>query len=157
MKGLRKGATKRANSGEAPGFAVRRLAAEILDGVLRRHRALDDLLDSTGDLGTLAERDRALVRVLVTTVLRRLGTLRHLIKAFLDRGAPVQAPRVETALLEANCRGRQSQWWIAFKVSLGSSSATALFKYRALESNCRDFDFKCAALFSLQQFFPTTR
>ena len=28
---------------------------------------------------------------------------------------------------------------------------TALFKYRALESNSRDFDFECAALFSLQQ------
>ena len=40
---------------------------------------------------------------------------------------------------------------------LGSSSATALFKYRALESNSRDFDFECAALFSLQEFFPTTR
>jgi 16S rRNA (cytosine967-C5)-methyltransferase len=32
-------------------------------------------------------------------VLRRLGTLRHLVGSFLDRGLPAQAPRVETALL----------------------------------------------------------
>jgi 16S rRNA (cytosine967-C5)-methyltransferase len=48
---------------------------------------------------SLAERDRALVRVLVATVLRRLGTLRHLLGLFLDRGLPAQTPRVETALL----------------------------------------------------------
>jgi 16S rRNA (cytosine967-C5)-methyltransferase len=35
----------------------------------------------------------------VATVLRRLGTLRHLLRLFLDRGPPAQAPRVETALL----------------------------------------------------------
>jgi 16S rRNA (cytosine967-C5)-methyltransferase len=36
---------------------------------------------------------------MVATVLRRLGTLRHLLGVFLDRGLPAQAPRVETALL----------------------------------------------------------
>ena len=50
-------------------------------------------------LAGLPERDRALTRALVATVLRRLGTLRHLIGLFLERGAPAQAPRVETALL----------------------------------------------------------
>src|SRR5271169_6133882 len=84
---------------DVPGFAVRRIAADIVDGVLRRHRALDELLDSTGELGTLEERDRALTRALVMTVLRRLGTLRHLFGLFLDRGSPPSAPRVETALL----------------------------------------------------------
>ena len=86
-------------SGEAPGFAVRRLAADMLDSVLRRHRPLDELLDSTTEFARLPERDRALVRVLVATVLRRLGTLRHLVESFLDRGLPAQAPRAETALL----------------------------------------------------------
>ena len=32
-------------------------------------------------------------------MLRRLGTLRHLLGLFLERGLPAQAPRVETALL----------------------------------------------------------
>jgi 16S rRNA (cytosine967-C5)-methyltransferase len=86
-------------SGEAPGFAVRRLAADMLDGVLRRHRPLDELLESTSEFARLTERDRALVRALVATVLRRLGTLRHLVESFLDRCLPAQAPRAETALL----------------------------------------------------------
>jgi 16S rRNA (cytosine967-C5)-methyltransferase len=67
--------------------------------VLRRHRALDEVLDAASELAVLAERDRALVRAIVATVLRRLGTLRHLLALFLDRGFPAQAPRVETALL----------------------------------------------------------
>jgi 16S rRNA (cytosine967-C5)-methyltransferase len=99
MKKPRKAPPRPARSGEAPGFAVRRVAADILNGVLRRHRALDELLDSTNEFAALAERDRALVRFLVATVLRRLGTLRHLLGLFLDRGLPAQAPQVETALL----------------------------------------------------------
>jgi 16S rRNA (cytosine967-C5)-methyltransferase len=95
----RKPATTRTRSTEAPGFAVRRVAADMIDSVLRRHRALDELLDSTSEFVSLAERDRALVRVLVTTVLRRLGTLRHILGLVLDRGLPAQVLRVETALL----------------------------------------------------------
>ena len=84
---------------DVPGLAARRIAADMVDGVLRRRRALDELLDPTADLAALEERDRALVRALVGTVLRRLGTLRHLLWPFLERGLPPQAPRVETALL----------------------------------------------------------
>jgi 16S rRNA (cytosine967-C5)-methyltransferase len=86
---------------EPPGLAARRFAAEILDGVLRRHRPLDELLDVAQHpgLGALADRDRALVRHLVATVLRRLGTLRHVLGLFLERGLPADAPRAETALL----------------------------------------------------------
>src|SRR5258708_4898293 len=86
---------------EPPGFAARRFAADILDGVLRRHRPLDELLDVAAHpgLGALADRDRALVRHLVATVLRRLGTLRHVLGLFLERGLPADAPRAETALL----------------------------------------------------------
>ncbi len=85
-----------------PGLATRRLAADILDAVLRRRRALDDELDGATTRAALAglpERDRALTRALVATVLRRLGSLRHLLGLFLDRGPPKEAPRVETALL----------------------------------------------------------
>ncbi len=86
----------------APGFAARQIAAEILEGVLRRHRALDEQLDGAGchpGLAALPDRDRGLARALVATTLRRLGTLRHLIAPLLERGLPAQAPRVETALL----------------------------------------------------------
>src|SRR5665811_2410800 len=47
----------------------------------------------------LADRDRALMRRLAATVLRRLGTLHHMLGGFLDKGFPSEAPRVETILL----------------------------------------------------------
>src|ERR1700730_17756285 len=102
MKGARKQKARPGNPDDTPGLAVRRIAADLVDGVLRRHRALDEQLDGVGAnpaLAALAERDRALTRALVATVLRRLGTLRHLIGLLLERGLPAQAPRVETALL----------------------------------------------------------
>jgi 16S rRNA (cytosine967-C5)-methyltransferase len=85
-----------------PGLAARRIAADILDGVLRRAVPLDELLDGANahrELGTLADRDRALMRRIVATVLRRLGSLRQLLGGYLDRGLPADAPRVESILL----------------------------------------------------------
>jgi 16S rRNA (cytosine967-C5)-methyltransferase len=91
-----------ARPAEVPGLAARRIAADILDGVLHKHRTLDDQLDGTGAhpaLKTLADRDRALMRRLVATILRRLGTLGHLLSRLLDRGIPTDAPRAQSALL----------------------------------------------------------
>jgi 16S rRNA (cytosine967-C5)-methyltransferase len=91
-----------ASSPEPQGLASRRIASDILEGVLRRGRSLDDQLDGGGahqGLASLPERDRALTRRLVATVLRRLGTLRHLLGLYLERGIPKDSPRVETALL----------------------------------------------------------
>src|SRR5262245_361819 len=87
---------------EVPGLAARRIAADILDGVLQRRSALDELLSGKNahpGLPRLAERDRALTRRLTATVLRRLGTLRHLVGGFLEKGFPSDAPRTETILL----------------------------------------------------------
>ncbi len=87
---------------EVPGLAARRIAADILDGVLRRRMPLDEQLSGKAahpGLAALAERDRALMRRLVATVLRRLGTLRHLLAGFLEKGFPADAPRAETILL----------------------------------------------------------
>jgi 16S rRNA (cytosine967-C5)-methyltransferase len=87
---------------EVPGLAARRIAADVLDGVLRRKIALDEQLSGktahTG-LAGLADRDRALMRRLTATVLRRLGTLRQLVGGFLEKGFPADAPRAETILL----------------------------------------------------------
>src|SRR5258708_35287011 len=83
-----------------PGLAGRRIAVDILAGVLRRPRPLDEQLEERAahpDFAALAHRDRALVRALVTVVLRRLGPLRHLLGHWLK--LPADAPRVETALL----------------------------------------------------------
>jgi 16S rRNA (cytosine967-C5)-methyltransferase len=87
---------------EVPGLAARRIAADILDGVLHKHRTLDDQLDGAAahpGLKSLADRDRALMRRLVATILRRLGTLGHVLSRLLDRGIPTDAPRAQSALL----------------------------------------------------------
>jgi 16S rRNA (cytosine967-C5)-methyltransferase len=87
---------------EVPGLAARRVAADILDGVLRRNRPLDEQLDdrqSNHGIGLLSDRDRALTRNIVATALRRLGTLRHLLQSMLARGMPADAPRAELAML----------------------------------------------------------
>ena len=87
---------------EVPGLAARRIAADILDGVLHKHRTLDEQLDGPAahpGLKALADRDRALMRRLVATILRRLGTLGHVLSRLLDRGVPTDAPRAQSALL----------------------------------------------------------
>src|SRR3954467_13041515 len=87
---------------EVTGLAGRRIAADILDGVLHKPRTLDDQLDGAGahpGLKTLSDRDCALMRRLVATVLRRLGTLGHVLSRLLDRGIPTDAPRAQSALL----------------------------------------------------------
>jgi len=91
-----------APSTDPPGLPARRIAADVLDGVLRRRRPFDEQLEdrsTKGDFAALSERDRALTRALASTVLRRLGTLRHLLGRLLERGLPADAPRLETALL----------------------------------------------------------
>ena len=93
---------RRAIATDVPGLTCRRIGCDILDGVLRRRRPLDEQLDggeAHRGLALLEDRDRALVRRLVATALRRLGTLRALLARMLDRGLPDDAPRLEPALL----------------------------------------------------------
>jgi 16S rRNA (cytosine967-C5)-methyltransferase len=87
---------------EVPGLAARRVAVDVLDGVLRRRRPLDEQLDDWQaqlGFGTMPERDRALARNIVATTLRRLGTLRRLVGTLLEKGLPAETPRLESALL----------------------------------------------------------
>src|ERR1700726_2480094 len=87
---------------EVPGLAARRIAADILDGVLHKRRTLDEQLDGGAahpGLKTLSDRDRALMRRLVATILRRLGTLGQVLSRLLDRRIPTAAPRAQSALL----------------------------------------------------------
>jgi 16S rRNA (cytosine967-C5)-methyltransferase len=87
-------------SAEPAGLLARRMAADIVENVLRRRRPLDEQLHGAHpDFSLLPDRDRALVRALTATVLRRLGTLRYLLGRFLERGIPPGAARVESALL----------------------------------------------------------
>src|ERR1700694_5114222 len=86
---------------EVPGLAARRIAADILDGVLHKQRTLDEQLDGAGahpGLKTLPDRDRALMRRLVATILRRLGTLGPVLSRLLGRGHPAAPPPAQRAL-----------------------------------------------------------
>ena len=87
---------------DIPGLAGRRVAADIIVNVLHRKRPLDEQFDGAQahpGLAGLEVRDRALVRHIVATTLRRLGTLQHLMATLLHSGLPKDAPLVEGALL----------------------------------------------------------
>src|SRR5258706_4943732 len=89
---------------EVPGLTARRIAADILDGVLHKHRTLDEQLEGAGahpGLKALADRDRALMRRLVATILRRPGTPGHALSRLLHPGASTDAPPAPSALLFA--------------------------------------------------------
>ncbi|MEE1569210.1 MAG: transcription antitermination factor NusB, partial [Alphaproteobacteria bacterium] len=85
--------------------APRAIALDLVSAVLRKGRLLDEALApkkwiSGGDSGRdspegaldgLSSRDRAFVRLLVTTVLRRLGQVDAVIGHYLERPLPRQA------------------------------------------------------------------
>ena len=56
-------------------LAARRVALSVLDRVLRARQPFDDTLTGHGDFLRLEPRDRAFVRLLVATTLRRLGEI----------------------------------------------------------------------------------
>ena len=84
---------------DVPGLAARGIAAQVLFAILYRQRTFDEALEAAADVKTLPDRDRALVRMLIATVLRRLGTLRALIAGLVEKGLPRDAAQVEVALL----------------------------------------------------------
>lgn len=67
------------------GMDARRVALEILRNVLDRKQALDHVLESDDGFKSLAQRDRAFCRMLVSTVIRRLGQIDDLIEKAEDR------------------------------------------------------------------------
>lgn len=74
-----------------PGFAARRLAVGLIAAVVERGQSFEqhwaNLAKST-DFVELEPRDRAFVRLLATTTLRRQGELEHVLKAFLEKPLP---------------------------------------------------------------------
>ena len=63
---------------DRPSAHARRVALDVLDRVLGPdHRPFDETFQGHPQLAKLAVRDRAFARLLVTTVLRRLGQIDH--------------------------------------------------------------------------------
>jgi len=88
----------------APGLTARIAAAQILADTLTMGRPLDERF--SGDnaharLNGLDARDRALARSIVTVSLRRLGTIRKALGAFLDKGLPKKSGSLEWTLIVA--------------------------------------------------------
>lgn len=71
---------------ETSDIAARAVALSILDGVFTRTRSVDDLFDAA--TGALEPRDRAFVRLLVATVLRRFGQIDLILGNFVERRPP---------------------------------------------------------------------
>ncbi|MBL6935932.1 MAG: MFS transporter [Alphaproteobacteria bacterium] len=87
--------------------SARGVALDIVTAVLRKGRLLDEALASGGDsagnsgenaLDSLASRDRAFVRLLVATVLRRLGQVDAALGHCLERPLPHKATSVHDIL-----------------------------------------------------------
>ena len=70
---------------KAPEPSARGAALELTAAVLDRRQPLDGALDATRSLALLEPRDRAFARLIVTTVLRRLGQVDSAIAACLDK------------------------------------------------------------------------
>jgi 16S rRNA (cytosine967-C5)-methyltransferase len=81
---------------EAP--TARHIALDLIGGVLRRKRPLDDAIDDNPEIHRLAGRDRAFARLLVATVLRRLGQIDALIADCLNVPLPPRAAGVQDIL-----------------------------------------------------------
>lgn len=86
--------------GPAPGVAVRKTAHRILDAVLVDGKPLDDALAAARWDG-IEGRDRALTRMLVATVLRRLGQLDDLVARAVEKKPPKEETVVNLLRLGA--------------------------------------------------------
>lgn len=82
---------------EKPGFAARKVAADILGNVVHKKRPLDGEFDAgSGHSGyrALAANDRSLVRAIVGAALRHRGEIAEIVDRLLDRPIPEKTGRV---------------------------------------------------------------
>lgn len=88
-------------SDDAPGLAARRLAAALIDEVLRAGTALDETFERMAATAGLEPADAGLARAIATVAFRRLGTIRRVIDARLERGSPRKSGPFEPIMVAA--------------------------------------------------------
>lgn len=71
--------------GESDGMASRAAALKLLEDVLQRKQALDHALEHQSAFRDLPVRDRAFVRMMVSTIMRRLGQIDDLIEKAIEK------------------------------------------------------------------------
>ncbi len=89
------------NEDQAPGLIARRFAADALLAILHQRRSLEEAFEIGGTGATfrsLEDRDRGLVRMIVATALRRVGSLQAVLERYLEGGWPEDV-RVHGVLL----------------------------------------------------------
>lgn len=90
-----------AYSDDVPGLAARRLAATLIDEVLRAGTALDETFERLAASAKLEPADAGLARAIATVAFRRLGTIRNVIDARLERGSPRKSGPFEPIMVAA--------------------------------------------------------
>ena len=88
-------------SATAPGLPARKLAAAVIDEVLRAGLALDDTHERLAPSYGLDAADAALARAITITAFRRLGTIQEAINARLERGSPRNSGPFEPIMVAA--------------------------------------------------------
>jgi 16S rRNA (cytosine967-C5)-methyltransferase len=81
-----------------PASTARHVALDLIGAVLGRERPLDEAIDDSATMAKLSLRDRAFARLLVATVLRRLGQIDALIADCLANPLPPRAAQVHDIL-----------------------------------------------------------
>ena len=77
---------------------ARQVALDLIGAVMRRKRPLDDAIEDNPTMSELSVRDRAFARLLVATVLRRLGQIDTLIANCLNTPLALRAAIVHDIL-----------------------------------------------------------
>ncbi|MCP4561676.1 MAG: methyltransferase domain-containing protein [Bosea sp.] len=88
-------------SDDVPGLAARRLATTLIDEVLRAGTALDETFERMAQTAGLEPADAGLARAIATVAFRRLGTIRAVIDARLERGSPRKSGPFEPIMVAA--------------------------------------------------------
>ncbi len=86
-------------NGKTPaGLSARYNAIKILSQIFTSQRTLDELINTNSGYNKMSQRDRAFVRLILATTLRRLGQIDELLKIYLKRPLPKKARAVRDIL-----------------------------------------------------------
>ena len=78
--------------------SARNAALDLIGAVLRQRHPLDEAIEDYAGMADLPARDRAFARLLVATVLRRLGQIDAMIAHCLEKPLPVRAAATQDLL-----------------------------------------------------------
>ncbi|MEM6407860.1 MAG: RsmB/NOP family class I SAM-dependent RNA methyltransferase [Pseudomonadota bacterium] len=109
---------RRGETGKS-GFAARKGAVALVNGVLKDHRQLSELTAEGGVLSRLTSDDKARAQRLATTTLRHLGQCDALLSSYVEKLPPLQVLNVmRLAITELMVEGEAAHGVVDVSVSL---------------------------------------